>query len=274
MRSTREKIGFSLIVLIGLSALSAFFLVDPVPQDDQYHSFSDERTYLGVPNALNVLSNVPLFLVGIFGLMALRSKSLNSANIAKSNSMAYWSLFSGVTLVSLGSGYYHLWPGNTTLIWDRLPMTVAFMSLFSIVISEFISEHMGRLLHLPLLSIGMVSVLYWGLTESQGAGDLRPYVMVQFFPMIASPVILLSFKSKFNQVSCYWVLFFSYVLAKIFEYLDSQTHHFLVFISGHGIKHILPAIGLYILIRSYKTRACMDQESYQPRPGEMDQTGN
>jgi hypothetical protein len=37
-------------------------------------------------------------------------------------------LFAGVTLSSLGSSYFHLAPDNARLMWDRLPMTIAFIS--------------------------------------------------------------------------------------------------------------------------------------------------
>jgi hypothetical protein len=38
--------------------------------------------------------------------------------------------------VALGSGYYHWRPSNSRLVWDRLPMTVGFMSLIAVVVSE------------------------------------------------------------------------------------------------------------------------------------------
>jgi hypothetical protein len=44
--------------------------------------------------------------------------------------------FAGVGLTAFGSAYYHLEPTNDRLLWDRLPMTVAFMGLFAAVLSE------------------------------------------------------------------------------------------------------------------------------------------
>ena len=42
----------------------------------------------------------------------------------------------GVGLVAVGSSYYHWRPNNARLVWDRLPMTVGFMSLIAVVLSE------------------------------------------------------------------------------------------------------------------------------------------
>ena len=43
----------------GLAALAAAaaWLVPPIPQNPAYHRLADSRAWLGIPNALNVLSN-------------------------------------------------------------------------------------------------------------------------------------------------------------------------------------------------------------------------
>ena len=133
-------------------------------------------------------------------------------------------------------------------------MTLAFMALYSIVITEFISEAIGRRLLFPLLLAGLCSVLYWWFTELNGIGDLRYYIVVQFFPVVTIPIILLLFSSKYTSVAGYWVLLASYILAKIFEHFDAVIHQYLVYLSGHSIKHVIPAVGLYILLRHFKMR--------------------
>ncbi len=45
----------------------------------------------------------------------------------------------------------------------------------------------------------MGSVWYWHFTESQGRGDLRPYIVVQFLPMLLIPAILLLFPARFSH---------------------------------------------------------------------------
>lgn len=250
----REKVGFFLIALVALFTIFAFVSLERVPQDLQYHNFSDSNIYLSIPNALNVLSNIPFILVGIYGMLCLAQSKISSTAIANSNKLAYWVLFAGTTFVGFGSSYYHLSPSNETLVWDRLPMTIAFMSLYSIIICEFVSAKWCRYVLVLLLTLGALSVLYWWYTESQGLGDLRYYAVVQFFPIITIPIILLFFKSKFTMVSAYWVLLITYVLAKLLENFDHQVHEFLTLLSGHSIKHVLPAIGVLYLIYAYRVR--------------------
>ena len=250
--SGREKLGLWLIITITVAAIVSMFFLEAIPQDLSYHSFSDENLKAGVPNFWNVFSNLPFALVGILGLYYMYvTKSLC---LIESIKASYMILFAGVALVALGSGYYHLWPDNQTLVWDRLPMTIAFMALFSILICEFISVRIGKLLLYPLLIIGIFSVFYWEYTESQGLGDLRLYALVQFLPMLIIPVILLLFKSSFTRVSGYWLLLFAYIAAKVFEHFDAQIFAALGFISGHSIKHIAAAVGVYLLLMSYEKR--------------------
>ena len=167
---------------------------------------------------------------------------------------AYVLFFAGVALVNFGSGYYHLWPGNETLVWDRLPMTFAFMALFAVIIAEFASLKVSRLVLWPLVVFGVFSVFYWHFTESAGRGDLRLYALVQFLPMLLIPLLLLLFKPRFTLTSGYWALLLAYVLAKVFEYYDEGLFESLGFISGHSLKHIVAALGVFLLLRAYKVR--------------------
>ena len=75
------------------------------------------------------------------------------------NRISYTLFFAAVALVGLGSGYYHLSPSNASLVWDRLPMSIAIMALVAVVIGEFLSARLGAMLLIPLVSIGVLSVL-------------------------------------------------------------------------------------------------------------------
>jgi len=189
---------------------------------------------------------------GIAGLWLLASKG--PAGIVVGLFPAYHVLFIGVLLTAFGSGWFHLAPDNDTLFWDRLPMTIAFMSLVAIVAGEHISESLGRRLLWPLLAIGAASVFYWDYSESQNAGDLRLYGLVQFLPMLLIPAILLMYQSVFDKTRFIWVVFLFYALAKVFEQLDATLYDLGGVISGHSIKHVCAAIGPIVLIYGGRRR--------------------
>ncbi|MFZ0612480.1 MAG: ceramidase domain-containing protein [Desulfobacterales bacterium] len=247
-----ETAGLGFISLITLGVVLALWVHGPIPQSPGYHAFADTRTLWGIPNFFDVASNSFFVLIGVLGLYELSVSG--TLRIVDENKAGYKVFFTGVVLVGLGSGYYHLAPTNATLVWDRIPMAVAFMALFSIIVSEFASIRSGVKLLVPLVAAGILSVLYWYFTEAAGRGDLRPYLLVQFLPMIVIPVIRLCFPSVFTKVSGYWWLLAAYALAKLLEHFDKEVFGVLGFVSGHTLKHLASAVGVYILLVSYSRR--------------------
>ena len=61
------------LVLLGLMAasLAGLLLLPPIPQDQSYHQFADQRAMLGIPNFWNVVSNFPFIAIGAVGLAAI-----------------------------------------------------------------------------------------------------------------------------------------------------------------------------------------------------------
>jgi len=128
-------------------------------------------------------------------------------------------------------------------------MTIVFMSLFSIIISEFIDFRIGLKVLFPALIIGLLSVVYWFTFN-----DLKIYVLVQFYPILAILGILIFLKSKYNLTIGYWILLFAYIIAKVFEHFDYQTQSVLKVLSGHTLKHIIISIGIFGLLYTYMKR--------------------
>jgi hypothetical protein len=229
---------------------AVFLLTSPVPQDPAYHEFSDSRSLFGVPNFWNVLSNLPFLIVGAAGLIFVKRNA--DKVCVDTTEMAYYVFFVGISLTAFGSSYYHLAPSNETLLWDRLPMTIGFAGLVTIIVAEFVSARAARMLLLPLLIVGFASVEYWAGTESRGVGDLRPYAIVQFLPMLMIPVILLTHKPVIGEARYFWWMLVFYVLAKLLEFFDADVFAFGDLISGHSLKHVAaamtPIVFLYALI--------------------------
>ena len=247
-----EKLGLALIAATALTALLVMLSLEPIPQDVRYHLFADTRSIGAIPNFWNVVTNIPFTIIGLLGLIQLSKPG--TLKVLSDIMPSCRLFFVGVLLVGFGSSYYHWAPDNHTLVWDRLPMTIAFMALLSIVISEFVSVRSGKLLLLPLLLAGVLSVVYWHFTERSGAGDLRFYALVQFYPMIAIAIMLIFFRSRFSMAEAYWWLLLFYVIAKVFEHFDAEVYHAIGIISGHSLKHLFAAMGIYVLLMFYQAR--------------------
>ena len=160
----RAPIGRHAIVVVAVfGAVVAVFAGPPVPQPLAYHNMADQRSWLGIPNALNVLSNLPFAVVGVMGLAAIFAAD-DDRRVPFHDSWERWpyaALFAGVAMTTVGSSYYHLAPDNARLVWDRLPMTVGFMGLLTAVLAERVGLPLARWLFAPLLAVGAASVGYW-----------------------------------------------------------------------------------------------------------------
>ena len=232
-----------IIIVVGSFAL--MMSLKHLEQPLEYHNFADRRAFFGIPNFLDVASNFAFLVVGFVGLWICFKNRLG--NMRK----AWIVLFAGITLVSVGSAYYHFDPNNQTLVWDRLPMTIGFMGLFAALLGEYISERLGAFLLVPAILLGLSSVVYWHWFD-----DLRFYIWVQLIPLLTIPVIMILYRAKYSHQ---WMLLAAlgcYALAKITELGDSQIFALSQnLISGHTIKHLLSAVGcLFILLMLQKRK--------------------
>lgn len=228
MAGSRSILARAIFLLPAIVGLIAYFVLPPIPQAESYHVFADRRTFLGIPNLLNVISNLPFALVGVLGLRAFRD-------------VASRVLFSGVFLVAIGSGYYHLAPNTPNLAWDRAPMTVAFMAVLALMIGECWSAEAERWMLWPLVALGLFSVIWWRVS-----GDLRLYGLVQFVPILTIVAAILVFRSA--RTRYLWIAFAMYAAAKICERFDAAIYG-AVDVSGHTIKHLLAAGSTYLIYR-------------------------
>jgi hypothetical protein len=234
-------------VALGVLAVAAMLLLPPIAQDPSYHLFADRRRLLGVSNLLNVISNLPFLEVGALGLLFVVRR--RGAFTQRWERAAFATMFAGIGLTALGSGYYHLAPDNSTLFWDRTPMAIVFMSLFAIVIGDRIGPEAGRQLFLPLVAAGITSVLYWKWT-----GDLRPYGLVQYLSMPAMALMLLLLPRTHTGATWLAGAVGWYGLAKIFEALDARVYALGHLASGHTLKHLAAGVATWWLLEMMRTR--------------------
>lgn len=241
------------IALILLALLGGFMADGAIMQDPTYHAFADRRFLLGVPNLLNVASNLPFLIIGFLGvaLCAGRRRPPQAASWA--------TLFIGTGLVFFGSAYYHWAPTNASLVWDRLPMTLGFMGLFVALVAEHLGEKLERFLLAPALAAGVSSVLWW-----QWTGDLRFYLWVQFAPLVCIPLLLLMFTGRYTHRRYVLYGLGLYVLAKLAEVWDHEI--FLLsahVVSGHTVKHLLAAGALLLVLVMLWRRAPLARSGRQ-----------
>lgn len=235
------------LIRISLACSILFFcallITDPIIQKTSYHLLADTRPWLSIPNFADVISNLPFAVIGLAGLFYCLK---NNTEL----SLAWRLYFIGLILVAIGSSYYHWNPNNQTLVWDRLPMTVCFISLFVALLEENAFRQPVTYLLPASILLGATSVIYWHFT-----GDLRFYAFIQFGTLATIPLILLLYKSQYTHrhYLIYGLVF--YILAKVLELNDSRIFELSnETISGHTAKHLFAAAATYCVYLMLKKR--------------------
>src|SRR5689334_5876320 len=171
------------IITVSLIAVLAWH--GRIAQPAHYHDFADHSAAWGIPHAADVLSNAGFALVAIWGWLALRPH--RAGETLRAGWPGYRLFLIGLLLTAFGSAFYHLAPDNTRLIWDRLPIALVCAGLIAGVRGDIGRSRSG--LDVIVLALAAVaSVAWWAITERSGAGDLRPYLLLQALALILIPL--------------------------------------------------------------------------------------
>jgi hypothetical protein len=213
--------------------------------------FADTRSWHGLPNAMDVLSNLPFLLMGCWGLYWLNRidrahhEALSGFPLAPpasdppDNTLdCAWLFFAGLIATAAGSAFYHLAPDAPRLAADRAGMAVAFAGLIGMAVCERVSQRAGWPAAWFVLTTGLLSA-----EIAQETGNVLPWALVQFGGMALVLTLALS-RPMPGAVGLRlgWVIA-AYVLAKAFELADQPIYEATQgVISGHTLKHLCAAL--------------------------------
>jgi hypothetical protein len=226
----------------------ALIVHGPIPQTANYHAFADDTQILGIPHARDVLSNLGFAIVGLWGFLALWPRRHHPA---LAHGWPGYALFlASLMLTAFGSAYYHLFPDNARLVWDRLPIALACAGLLAGVWGQTaLPQGRARMATGLLALYAVASVLWWYLTEANGQGDLRLYLLLQILPIMLIPLWQAIHRSPLADRLWFGTALLLYILAKLAEIED---HRLLaatnLVMSGHTLKHLLATAAAAALV--------------------------
>lgn len=232
------------LLVVTLAAAATLWWHGPIAQWAHYHDFADALSWGRLPNAANVLSNLPFLLIGLWAVQRMRRMPHGPAHAA------WLSLAAAVACTAFGSALYHWAPANATLVWDRLPIAWACASLLCALLAERAGPAWAGAAPLAgALGIATLAVAAWWWT-----GDLRPYVAVQFLPMLLVPAALALRLPPTGPGAVgardWIVVLVLYAAAKGMEAADHAVLDTLGVLSGHTLKHLLAAAAAWWLLRA------------------------
>lgn len=233
--------------MVTMTGALGMFVYGRIPQFAGYHAFADERSWLHVPHAADVLSNAGFAAAGLWGLGRLFH---NRAALATKTCAADLLFLLSLVMTAGGSAFYHLAPDDARLVWDRLPIALGCAALLAGVRAEPRDRHTAGLVLGLLVACAVVSVWWWQWTNGRGSDDLRPYLLLQALPLVLIPLWQWEDGAAPARRRAFGVAIALYAAAKLFELHDRDV--FVValgVISGHTIKHLLASVAAAILAR-------------------------
>lgn len=233
-------------------------LAQPIAQPLSYHDFADRRACFGLPNCLDVASNAGLVLAGAYGLYCLRFLSGAAGRRAFIDARERWPyalFFFAVVLIGFASAWYHLVPDNGRLVWDRAAMALAFMAWFAALLAERVGVKAGLALLPPLAAAGLGAVVYWAWSEARGAGDLRPWLLIQLMPIVLVPLLLWLYPPRYSRGRDMLAVIGLYLIALLLDFGDRAVFALTDgTVGGHALKHAAAALAAWRVARHLRRR--------------------
>lgn len=253
------RIGTPWLPVAALAGLALVALaLPPIAQPPQYHDFADRRACGLLPNCLDTASNTLFVLAGLLGLLFLFGPAGRRAFTDPREIGPYALFFLAVILVGFASGRYHLAPDNAGLAWDRAAIALALMAWFAAIVCERIGLATGLRLLPFLVGAGLGSVIYWHWSETQGTGDLRPYLFMQIAPILLTPILLWLYPPRYSGGRNILAVVGLYLLALLFDLSDRPVFALSGgLVSGHTLKHVLAALAAIWVVRTLRRRRAL-----------------
>jgi hypothetical protein len=234
----RAELALAAAVLL-LAALAALLPVTVLPA--HYHDFADQRGWLGLPHAMDVLSNLPFAVMGVWGLAGLRRLPVGAAQRILANAF-----FVGLLLTTLCSSFYHWAPDNAHLLIDRLGMSLAFAGLLGLAAADRISGRAG----LVLAAFIAIAAPATALIDAR-LGNMTPWAVLQGGGLALLAALALRWPRGGALGFSIGAVIAFYLLAKALELADAPVFTLTQgVISGHSAKHIVAALAAWPVLRA------------------------
>uniref|UniRef100_UPI0035B159FA hypothetical protein n=1 Tax=Hylemonella sp. TaxID=2066020 RepID=UPI0035B159FA len=233
-------------LLLGVFALLALWagFGPSLAQAPHIHDYADQRAWLGLPCALDVMSNLPFALFGFWGLRVLGRVPAAALDGTQRALAALF--FTGLVLTAFASGWYHWRADDAGLFIDRLGMSFAFAGLLGLAVASRITARAGAWTAPVVLLWGVLGA--WVCWRS---GNLLPWAVLQGAGLAL--LLVLSTLPVRGVAVRWWLIIVIYAAAKLCELADHVIYEATgQLISGHSLKHLVAAFAAWPVIRALK----------------------
>lgn len=223
-------------------ALAAGLLAwGPVLLTAQTHGYADSRSWLGVPNAMNVLASVPVLACAVWGWRA------TAASTWPRELQLPWRGFHACAIVSsLVAMAYHAWPLDASFLLSRMAQSGAFLLLGLGLMAEGVDLRFGGALACASAT-GVAAAAGSAVAMSNYFGlgfDMRPLLLLEILPVLLIPAGAISLAGRYTRRSDWSFVLLVYATSRTFESADAGILAATEWVSGHSLMHL--SLGLVV----------------------------
>lgn len=229
-----------MLAATGMATLAGLLAWGPVTLQPEAMRYADSRGWLGIPNAMNVLSNLPVLVVGAWGWHST-SRSTWPAHLIRP-----WRAFHATVMVAGAlSATYHASPNVPLFLLSQAALAAAFTLLCCGALAERVDARMGsqRTVTLAMVVVAVMTchmiVAAWVTDEL----DLRPVLCLQLLPVLLIPAGAMSLSGSVTRLSDWLLMLAAYALARLFEHADQAVFDATGgWLGGHALLHLCLAL--------------------------------
>lgn len=232
------------------AAAVGLLLWGPMPIDADAHRYADARTWLGIPNAANVLVNVPIFWLAVWGWCATRTSRWPHALRLP------WQWFHfGVIATALTAAMYHAAPGDALFLAAHGCMAGAFVLLGCGMLAERVDARFGSFaVCAGVVATTLLVTSVMVLAKQRGSAvDLRLLALCEMAPVLLLLAGALRLPSAYTRASGWMLTLLLYASSNLFELADAALFRASGWISGHTLMHA--ALALVVGWMAYRAAA-------------------
>ena len=216
-----------------------------------YHQFADQRAWLGLPHAMDVLSNLPFALMGAWGgLQLLRVGQGRLGGAQRALSALF---FVGLMSTTACSSFYHWAPHDAGLCIDRLGMSLAFAGLLGLAVADRISDRAGVVtaVVVALAAPATALVALW-------PANMTPWAVLQAGGLVLLAALALRAPRPGALGFAIVAVIAWYALAKGLELADHPVFEWTQgWLSGHSAKHVVAALAAWPVVQALHRAAAV-----------------
>jgi hypothetical protein len=225
------------LLVVAAVAILAVACLATITRGPDFHHYADARTWLGIPHAGDVLSNLAFILAAI---LVGRSRAADLRTSRNAAAAYVGGARAGMIAIGIGSAAYHVAPRDLALVFDWAPIALTLAIVTAAVATDRAGPRTGRITLAVSAVCAIGAVAWWYATGGTDGGNMAPYVAVQAAGIALPPLVALTAR---GAIPMRWLLAAvgAFALARLCGAHDRALLD-ACGISGHACKHIVAAV--------------------------------